>query len=194
MLGAASTLRSTPLRRAVLAIALWATAAAASDATLPDGFGALRFGSSLAQATAAIPSLVPMTASTPAATGAAAPAAAAMPIAYYRAENQAFEGLRPCTALLGFVTDRFYEVRLDCGHDAKVGAHVRERFGTPTQEDGQFLIRETASTTVSLNRTTMGVSLADRPLTQAVHQMIIQKALSGGGAPAPAAPPAAPVH
>jgi len=185
VLGAASTPRSTPLRRAALAIALWATTAAASDATLPDGFGALRFGSSLAQATAAIPSLQPMTAATP--------AAAAMPMAYYRAENQAFEGLRPCTALLGFVTDRFYEVRLDCGHDAKVGAHVRERFGTPTQEDEQFLIWETARTTVSLNRTTMGVALADRPLTQAVHQMIIQKALGGGGS-APAAPPATPVH
>ena len=189
MLGAASTPRSTPLRRAALAIALWATTAAASDATLPDGFGALRFGSSLAQATAAIPSLQPMTAATPAAT----PAAAAMPMAYYRAENQAFEGLRPCTALLGFVTDRFYEVRLDCGHDAKVGAHVRERFGTPTQEDEQFLIWENARTTVSLNRTTMGIALADRPLTQAVHQMIIQKALGGGGS-APAAPPATPVH
>ena len=190
MLGAASTLRSTPLRRAALAIALWATTAAASDATLPDGFGNLRFGSSLAQATAAIPSLQPMTAATPAV---ATPAAAAMPIAYYRAENQAFEGLRPCIALLGFVTDRFYEVRLDCGHDAKVGAHVRERFGTPTQEDEQFLIWETARTTVSLNRKTMAVSLADRPLTQAVHQMIIQKALGGGGS-APAAPPATPGH
>jgi hypothetical protein len=190
VLGAASTPRSTPLRRAALAIALWATTAAASEATLPDGFGALRFGSSLAQATAAIPSLQPMTAVT---SGAATPAAAAMPVAYYRAENQAFEGLRPCTALLGFVTDRFYEVRLDCGHDAKVGAHVRERFGTPAQEDEQFLVWQNASTSVSLNRTTMGVSLADRPLTQAVHQMIIQKAL-GGAVPAPAAPPATPAH
>jgi hypothetical protein len=189
VLGAASTPRSTPLRRAALGIALWATTVAAGDATLPDGFGALRFGSSLAQATAAMPSLQPMRAATTGPT----PDAATMPVAYYRAENQAFEGLRPCTALLGFVTDRFYEVRLDCGHDAKVGAHVRDRFGTPAQEDEQFLVWQNARTSVSLNRTTMGISLADRPLTQAVHQMIIQKAL-GGAVPAPAAPPATPAH
>ena len=168
MLGAASTLRSTPPRRAVIALALWvATAAAAPPQSLPNGLGSLRFGSTVA--------------------------AAAMPIAYYRAEDQYFDSLKPCIAALGFVADRFYEVRFDCGHDAKIATVLRERFGTPTQEDAQFDVWEDEHVSVSLNRTSMGFTFADRALTQGVHQLIIQKALSGGGVPAPAAP-APPAH
>lgn len=181
--GVASILRSTPLRRAAVAVALWAaTAAAAGAAALPDGFGALRFGSSAAQASAALPALRPMAPQTPG-TG-----AANLPMAYYRAEDQVFDGLRPCTALLGFVADRFYEVRLDCGHDARIDALLRKRFGAPTQEDQQFTLWQDATTTASLNRTTMGFSFADRALTEAAHQLIIQRMLSGGAAAAPATP------
>ena len=185
MLGAASTLRSTPPRRAVLALALWlATAAAAPPQALPEGFGALKFGSTVAQATAAIPSLQPM--------GPATPAAGAMPIAYYRAENQSFEDLKPCVATLGFAADHFYEVRLDCGRSEAVAKTLRARFGAPT-EDAQFDVWQDDRRTISLNRNVMTFAVADRALTQAVHEMIIQKALSGGGVPVPAAP-ATPAH
>jgi len=186
VLGAASTLRSTPLRRAALAVALSVTAAAASQHPLPDGFGPLRFGSTVAQATAALPSLQPMASTTPG-------AAASLPVAYYRAENQVFDSLRTCVAILGFVADHFYEARLDCGRDAKVGTVLRTRFGTPTEENEQFAIWQNERTSISLNRTTMGFTLADRALTQSVHQLIIQKALSGGAAP-PAAAPVTPAH
>ncbi len=184
MLGAASTLRSTPPRRAVIALALWlATAAAAPPQGLPNGLGSLRFGSTVAQATAAVPTLQPMSPTTPG-------AAATMPIAYYRAEDQSFDSLKPCVTALGFVADHFYEVRFDCGHDAKIATLLRARFGTPTQEDAQFDVWEDAGVSVSLNRTSMGFTFADRALTQGVHQLIIQKALSGGGVPAPVAPAA----
>lgn len=182
--GAASTLRSTPLRRAALAAALWAAAVAAAGAdALPDGFATLRFGSSVAQATAALPALRPMAPQTPG-TG-----AAGLPMAYYRAEDQAFDGLRPCTALLGFVADRFYEVRLDCGHDARIASVLRQRFGAPAQEDQQFTTWQDEKRSASLNRATMGFSFADRALTEAAHQLIIQRMLSAGAAAAPANTP-----
>src|SRR5689334_4333925 len=115
-----------------------------------------------------------------------------MPVAYYRLEQQSFEGLRPCTALLGFVADRFYEARLDCGHDPKVGALLHQRYGTPAQEDAQYDVWQNERVSVSLNRSVMSFAIADRALTQALHQLIIQKALSGGAAGAGV--PATPAH
>jgi hypothetical protein len=186
VLGAASISRATPLRRATLAGLLWlATAAAATPASLPDGFGGVKFGSTVAQATAAIPGLQQMVAATPA-------PGTSLPMAYYRAENQAFEGLRPCVAMLGFATDQFYEVRLDCGRDAKVATLLHRRYGAPQQEDAQFSVWQNGTTSVSLNRTAMTFTIGNRALTEAVHQLIIQKVLSGGGAPAPVA--ATPAH
>ena len=186
VLGAASFIRATPLRRATLAAALWlTTAAAATPQALPDGFGGLKFGSSVAQVTEKLPGLQPLNPATPA-------PGTSLPVTYYKAENQSFEGLKPCVASLGFVTDKLYEARLDCGREAKVATVLRERFGTPSEEDQQFSVWQSERTQLSLNRNVMTFTIGDRGLTQAVHQLIIQKALSGGGVPAPTSAPAAP--
>jgi hypothetical protein len=182
--GAASRRRSTsPHRARATVAAVWLAAAPALALQHPpDGFGAVRFGSSVAQATAALPGLQRLGGATP---GSATPA----PIAYYRVADQAFADLRPCAVSLGFVADRFYEARLDCGRGPEVERALRRRFGAPTRADAQYLVWEDARVTVSLNRSAMNFALADRALSQAVHQLIVQQALSGRAPSGGAAPP-----
>jgi hypothetical protein len=170
--GAASFVRTTPPRRALAALALlFATAAGALD-NRPDGFDGVTWGSSVATATAALPGLKPLVPATPA-------GATSSPMAFYQVGDRSFAGLKPCTATLGFIADRFYEVRLDCGRDGRVKEALGKRFGPPDEETDGFAVWRNPKVTVSLNLKALTFAFSDRALSDAAHQLILQKALSG---------------
>ena len=159
-----------------------ASAASAASPAEPTGYGPLRFGMSIEEARSMLPSLAPL---------AATPVVPAnTPIAFMQVTGERYEGLGPCTIILGFLSDHFYEARFDCApRDAKVDAALRKRYGAPTSTQGPLQIWQTDHTTLALNTSVHTFSLADRGLTQALNQIILQKALAGhqampGGAPA----------
>lgn len=172
MIGAASFIRSTPPRRVLAALALLlATGAGALD-NPPDGFDGVTWGASVATATVALPGLKPLAPATPA-------GATSSPIAYYQIGDRSFAGFKPCTATLGFIADRFHEVRLDCGRDGRIKDALGKRFGPPDEETDGFAVWRNPKVTVSLNLKALTFAFSDRALTEAAHQLILQKALSG---------------
>lgn len=172
MSGAASFVRSTPPRLTLAALALLLATAAGGLDNPPDGFDGVPWGASVAKATAALPGLKPMAAATPS-------GATSSPIAYYQVGDRSFAGVKPCAATLGFIADRFYEVRVDCGRDGRIKDALDKRFGPPDEEADGFAVWRDAKVTVSLNLKVLTFAFSDRALTEAAHQLILQKALSG---------------
>lgn len=173
MIGAASFVRSTPPRLALVsAVLLLTVAAAAGIENPPDGFDDVPFGASVATATAALPGLKPLAPATPS-------GATSSPIAYYQVGDRSFAGFKPCTATLGFIADRFHEVRLDCGRDGRIKEALGKRFGPPDEETDGFAVWRDPKVTVSLNLKVLTFAFNDRALTDAAHKLILQKALSG---------------
>lgn len=173
MIGAASFVRSTPPRLILAALILLLRGTAAGALTNPpDGFDGVPWGASVATATAKLPGLTPFAPATPA-------GATSTPIAYYTVGDRSFAGFKPCKASLGFIADRFYEVRVDCGRDGRVKDALAKRFGPPDSEQDGFAVWRNDKVTVSLNLKALTFAFSDRALTEAAHQLILQKALSG---------------
>lgn len=163
-------------------IALASVAAAGDPVREPSGCGPLRFGMSLEEARSLFSKLAPLEA-----TPVVPPNT---PLQFMQVPDERFEGLGPCTVVLGFVSDHFYEARYDCmPRTAAVDAALRKRFGAPTSTRGSVQLWQFAHTTVALNAGAHTFTLADRGLTQALQTMIMQRALSGHQGGPPAAPP-----
>ena len=172
MSGAASFVRSTPPRLTLAALVLSLATATNALTNPPDGFDGVPWGASVAAATAKLPGLKPLAPATPA-------GATSSPIAYYQVGDRSFAGFTPCTATLGFIADRCYEVRLDCGRDGRIKDALAKRFGPPDGEQEGFAVWRNEKVTISLNLEVLTFALSDRALTEAAHQLILQKALSG---------------
>ena len=172
MIGAASFVRSTPPRLILAALVLSLATAASALTNPPDGFDGVPWGASVATATGKLPGLKPFAPASPA-------GATSSPIAYYQVGDRSFAGFTPCAATLGFIADRFYEVRVDCGRDGRIKDALAQRFGPPDSEQDGFAVWRNDKVTVSLNLKVLTFAFSDRALTDAAHQLILQKALSG---------------
>ncbi len=153
--------RSFPL----LAAALLATTALAFQ-NEPDGFSGARFGMSIEQVKEVFPALKEFGASPDGV------------VAMYTAEGLSFDGLEACKVTLGFVANKLYEIRFDCGSDESVAAILRAKFGSPSVVEEKLTIWRGETAVVSMNRQVKTFAFASPALTKVAHQYFLQRAIT----------------